>query len=45
MLMKRQLSDIRGMYQSKEITRTEYDLRLDEMLNSFERDIDSSINA
>lgn len=44
-LMKRQLSDIRSMYQSKELTRVEYDLRLDEMLNSFERDIDRCVNT
>lgn len=43
-LMKRQLSDIREMYRNKELTCVEYDLRLDEMLNSFERDIDSSVN-
>lgn len=43
-LMKRQLSDIRSMYQSKELTRVEYDLRLDEMLNSFEHDIDRCVN-
>lgn len=44
-LMKRQLSDIRSMYQSKELTRVEYDLRLDEMLNSFERDVDRCVNT
>lgn len=44
-LVKRQLSDIREMYNEKEISRIEYDLRIDELLDSFERDINNSINT
>ncbi|HCE4734498.1 TPA: site-specific integrase [Vibrio parahaemolyticus] len=43
-LMKRQLTNISDMYRNKELTRVEYDLRLDEMLNSFKQDIDNSVN-
>ena len=43
-LVKRQLSDIREMYKEKDISRIEYDLRIDELLDSFEKDINESIN-
>jgi integrase len=44
-LVKRQLIDIRKMLKEKEISRIEYDLRIDELLSSFEKDIDKSIKT
>lgn len=44
-LVKRHLSDIREMYKGKEVSRAEYDLRIDELLDSFEKDIDKSMNG
>lgn len=43
-LLKRGLTDIKEMYKVKEISRVEYDLRLNEVLESFEADVDKSIN-
>ncbi|AZL84320.1 site-specific integrase [Aliivibrio salmonicida] len=44
-LIKRQLTDLKDIYKKKELTLGEYNLRLNEMLNSFEQDIDNSINT
>lgn len=43
-LAKRHLNEIRQMYKEKEISRVEYDLRLDELLEAFEKDIDNCTN-